>query len=91
MKRIIGLPGEEVCLSDGFLLIEGKRLHEPYLKGLPAYLGLDEFSWKLGDGEYFAMGDNRVHSTDSRDFGPLSLGQIVGRVWFRLWPPGWSG
>lgn len=91
LKRIIGLPGEEIRLSEGLLFINGKRLHEPYLGGLPAYLGLGEFAWKLGNEDYFVMGDNRAHSTDSREFGPVSLKRIIGRAWLRVWPFGRLG
>jgi signal peptidase I len=86
LKRVVGLPGEAVRLFDGMLLIEGAHLEEAYLGGLPASLGLGDTSWNLGDDEWFVMGDNRARSTDSREFGPISLGRVVGKVWFRLWP-----
>lgn len=86
LKRIVGLPREEVRLTDGVLLIDGRHLPEPYLEGLPASPGLGDSAWQLGTGEYFLMGDNRVHSADSRDFGPVRLGIVVGKVWFRCWP-----
>ena len=88
LKRIVGLPGEEVRLRDGMLFIDGAHLAEPYLGGLPATPGLVEMSWKLGDDECFVMGDNRAHSTDSREFGPVPIYLIVGRVRLRWWPPG---
>lgn len=87
LKRVVGLPGEEVRLFEGMLYINGSYLPEPYLGGLPAYLGLEENVWKLGEGEYFVMGDDRAHSTDSRHFGPVRRELIVGRAWLRLWPP----
>ena len=86
LKRIVGLPGEELRLTDGVLLVDGHRLPEPYLNGLPASPGLDERNWKLEAGKYLLLGDNRAHSADSRDFGPVSLGMVLGRVWFRCWP-----
>ena len=86
LKRVVGLPGENVQISEGSLFIDGRHLMEPYLRGLPANLGLDEFSWTLGNNYYFVMGDNRAHSVDSRDFGPIPSGNIVGSVKFRLWP-----
>ncbi len=88
IKRVVGLPGEEVRLSDGMLFVDGKRLHEPYLEGLPASPGLEESAWALQHGQYFVMGDNRAHSTDSREFGPVGLGEMEGRAWFRFWPVG---
>ena len=87
VKRVVGLPGEEVRLRDGTCFINGERLPEPYLGGLPAFLGTDEKRWRLSDKQYFLMGDNRARSNDSRDFGPVGPELIVGRAWFRCWPP----
>ena len=86
LKRIVGLPGEEVCLSEGVLTIDGSFLPEPYLDGLPASMGLEFESWRLQDGEYFIMGDNRAHSADSRKFGAVQLHDILGRATRRVWP-----
>ena len=88
IKRVVGLPGGEVRLSQGLLFVGGERLPEPYLEGLPASPGMAESRWSLDQGQYFVMGDNRAHSTDSREFGPVGLGQIEGRAWFRFWPLG---
>ena len=87
LKRVVGLPGEEVRLSEGMLIIDGAPLEEPYLGGLPASPGLGEQGWELEDDEYFVMGDSRAHSTDSREFGPIGRELIVGMAWFRWWPP----
>ncbi len=86
LKRIVGLPGEEVSLSEGMLYVDGSHLAEPYLEGLPACIGLESISWRLGAGEFFIMGDNRAHSADSRSFGPLAQNHIAGKVQLRLWP-----
>ena len=87
LKRVVGLPGEEVSTRDGELLIDGGRLSEPYLDGLPSSVGLETKSWGLGQGRYFVVGDNRAHSTDSREFGAVDVGLMVGKATFRLWPP----
>ncbi len=87
LKRIVGLPGEEVSIKDGVVFINGQYLPEPYLKGATAVFGLSEQTWVLTSGQYFVMGDNRVKSTDSREFGPVPRQLIVGKVWFRYWPP----
>ena len=87
LKRVVGLPGEEVRLLDGVLFLDGVRLEEPYLEGRPAALGLGERVWKLGTGESFVLGDNRLRSTDSREFGPVRQRLIVGKAWLRYWPP----
>ena len=87
IKRVVGLPGEEVRLMDGVVLIDGEELEEPYLGGLPASPGLEEGRWQIDDGECFVMGDNRAHSTDSRAYGPVRLDSIVGEARFLVWPP----
>ena len=86
VKRIVGLPGQDVRILDGMLFVDGARLVEPYLGGLPASLGLGDEVWRLGSGEHFVLGDNRLRSTDSRELGPIGAGLIVGKVWFRYWP-----
>lgn len=87
IKRVVGLPGEEVRLVDGVVLIEGKQLKEPYLGGLPASPGLEGGRWRMDDDECFVMGDNRAHSTDSRAYGPIRLDSVVGEARFLAWPP----
>ena len=86
LKRIVGLPGEEVCASEGVLTIEGSVLPEPYLDGFPASVGLESKTWRLRDGEYLIMGDSRAHSTDSREFGPVEFSLIGGKATRRVWP-----
>ncbi len=86
VKRIVGLPGDRLAFEDGLLFINGAPHTEPYLQGLPAYLGLDSASFNIGDRHYFVMGDNRAHSVDSRSFGPIEASLIAGVVAARLWP-----
>ena len=87
LKRVVGLGGEELRFEDGLLHVDGAVLDEPYLGGLPAALGLQARRWRLAPGEYFVMGDNRAHSTDSREYGPITADDLVGRAWLRYWPP----
>ena len=87
LKRIVGLPGERVAFEDGTLYINGEAHVEPYLGGLPPHLGLDAMDFALGSDEYFVMGDNRTHSTDSRHYGPIRRSRIEGRAVCRIWPP----
>lgn len=86
IKRVVGLPGDWLELRDGLLYINGSHHPEPYLNGLPAYLGTEAHSWELADGECFLLGDNRVHSSDSRMYGPISTARIAGVLLARLWP-----
>ena len=90
IKRIIGLPGEEVRIADGMLTIvppgspAGITLTEPYL---PAGLKIEGTkTTKLGPDEYYLLGDNRSESLDSRYFGAVHRRFVTGRVVLRGWP-----
>ncbi len=83
IKRVIGLPGEEVAVRDGHVYIDGHLIVEPYIAEPPHYSGV----WKVPPGEVFVLGDNRNNSTDSHFFGPVSLEQMVGRAVLVYWPP----
>lgn len=89
IKRIIGLPGEELVVANNKVLIDGEVLPEGYILGDGVMASTPPF--KLGDGEYFVMGDNRLESYDSRGWGPLGEHQIIGLVRLRFWPPGGWG
>lgn len=87
VKRVIGLPGETIEIKGNDIFINGKKLEEHYGRE-PIY---DEFYYperKLGDDEYFVMGDNRNVSRDSRDetVGPIRREYIQGKVVLRIWP-----
>ena len=86
VKRVVGLPGDNLVFEDGLLFINGVPYTEPHLQGLPAYLGLNSTSFDIGDRHYFVMGDNRARSVDSRSFGPIDASLIAGVVAARLWP-----
>lgn len=83
LKRIIGLPGEKLQLWRGYVFINRKMLREPYL-AKHTYTcpdGATELSnYKLGEGEYFVMGDNRECSIDSRRYGAVNRERIKSRV-----------
>ena len=86
VKRIVGLPGERIAFEDGLIHIDGVHHSEPYLGGMPAIVGTDRLICDVGDDEYYVLGDNRTHSTDSRRYGPVPRSEIVGVVRARLWP-----
>ena len=89
VKRIVGLPGEYVTLEDGWVSIEGQPLREPYIsdgmQGATRSAGATQ--WLNDADEFWVLGDNRQDSEDSRVFGPVSRRLILGKVWFRYWPP----
>lgn len=84
IKRIIGLPGEEIIINNSRVLINGEEISERYLPENTVMADTPPF--QLGENEYFVMGDNRISSYDSRNWGPLGGHQIVGVVRIRFWP-----
>ena len=90
IKRIIGMPGETVQIIDSKLYINDQLLEENYGKEKinATNAGLAEKPIVLGEDEYFVLGDNRNHSSDSRDkdIGNVSKTSIVGKAWIRVWP-----
>lgn len=87
IKRVIGLPGETVEIRDQQVYIDGKPLNEPYINE-PCEPGrCPDRTWQLGDNEYFVMGDNRNHSSDSRSFSQVKRERIIGEALIRYWPP----
>lgn len=88
IKRIIGLPGETVQVKDGYVYIDGALLDENYGNELMEMPGIAEEPITLGADEYFVLGDNRNHSSDSRDpsVGILHREDLLGRAWIRIWP-----
>lgn len=91
IKRIVGLPGETVEIENSRVIIynndnqPGLTIDESgYLN--PAQRTEGQLKVKLTDNEYFVLGDNRLHSSDSRRWGPLDQNLIIGRVLLRAWP-----
>ena len=87
VKRIIGLPGEEVSEREGIVYIDGERLVEPYVA--PSRRGHESGSWpRVERGHYFVLGDNRTRSCDSRTWGTVPRNDLIGPVTLTYWPPG---
>jgi signal peptidase I len=85
VKRLVGLPGDRVSLRRGRVFVDGRRLHEPYVArhNQDAATG----SWAVPAGHYFFLGDNRTHSCDSRAWGAVARGDLIGPVAATYWPP----
>ncbi len=96
IKRIIGLPGDKVMVKNGQVFVNSHLVQENYIS-------VQTNVWQEGfikeaipitvpQGYLFVMGDNRPHSSDSREFGPIPIRDIIGKVFYRYYPPdrmGW--
>jgi signal peptidase I len=85
IKRVIGLPGDSVSARDGSVVVNGRRLEEPYLADGVTTLPFGPVD--VPEGHVFVMGDNRGNSSDSRVIGTIEVDTIVGRAVARIWPP----
>lgn len=83
IKRVIGLPGETVNISNGSVTINGVKLQETYIAQDPLYYG----EWTVPDGYLFVLGDNRNDSRDSHQWGLLPLENVIGKSVLIYWPP----
>jgi len=82
IKRIIGLPGDEVRVEGQTVYVNNQPLYEPYIADAPNYSG----TWTVPQGEYFVLGDNRNNSSDSHLWGFVPEEDIVGRALLIYWP-----
>lgn len=96
IKRVIALPGETLEFTDGDIYIDGSRLSERYIEpgvmtvvrsSVPGCANPPEKDrCAVPEGKVFVLGDNRASSRDSRAFGPIDSGDVIGRAFLRVWP-----
>jgi signal peptidase I len=83
IKRVIGLPGDQVEINQGQVYVNGQPLEESYLKVKTNYSG----TWQVPEGQLFVLGDNRNNSSDSHDWGTVPMDYVVGKAILVYWPP----
>jgi signal peptidase I len=95
IKRIIGVPGDRVMVMGGQVYLNGQVLDQYFL---PSDFVTDSGSFLsegveivIPEGQYLCFGDNRSHSRDGREFGPIDKNLIVGKAFFKYWPVGSVG
>ena len=83
IKRVVAVPGDTIEFKDGYVYVNGKKLDEPYVKGVTngPYTSI-----KVGENKVFVLGDNRSNSRDSREIGLIDFDKIRGKAVFRVWP-----
>lgn len=84
IKRVIGLPGDRIEIHDGGVWVNGAQLREPYVAEQDARARL---AITVEPEHFFVLGDNRPHSSDSREFGQVPRQNLRGKVEVRVWPP----
>lgn len=93
IKRVIALPGETVMVQGGKVYVNEKLLKEDYISvdTNPSGFLAEGQVYTVPEGNYFVMGDNRPHSSDSRAWGPITKKVITGKAWLVYWPYSNSG
>jgi signal peptidase I len=83
IKRVIGLPGDDVRVTNGQLYVNGQLVNESYIGVKMDYMG----NWHVPAGQLFVLGDNRNNSSDSHEWGTVPMDYVVGKAILVYWPP----
>ena len=83
IKRVIGLPGDRIVISNGRVYVNDKELREEYIAAAPQY----EDTWIIPEDAIFVLGDNRNNSSDSHNWGSVPMDYVVGKAVLIYWPP----
>jgi signal peptidase I len=82
IKRVLGVPGDEVRVENGVVLVNNQPVNEPYIAAPPAYSG----TWQVPEDSLFVLGDNRNQSSDSHVWGFVPFSEVVGKALVIYWP-----
>lgn len=82
IKRVIGLPGDSINVSNGTVTVNGTHLKEAYIAAPPSYTG----DWVVPDNQLFVLGDNRNNSSDSHQWGFVPQEDVIGKAVMIYWP-----
>jgi len=90
IKRVIGIPGDNVMVKEGDVYLNGEKLDQSFLPEM-VYSSSGEYmeegvEKEVPEGQYLCFGDNRPNSRDGREFGPIDRDLIIGKAFFRYWP-----
>lgn len=95
IKRIVGIPGDRVMVKDGSVYLNGLLLDQFFLPSdfvtEPGSFSEEGLEREVPAGQYLCFGDNRSHSRDGREFGPIKKESIVGKAFFKYYPIGAIG
>jgi signal peptidase I len=95
IKRVIGVPGDRVMVKDGQVFLNGSKLDQSFLPddfvSEPGAFNQEGVEKEVPEGQYLCFGDNRSHSRDGREFGPIDKKLIVGKAFFIYWPVNYIG
>jgi len=83
IKRVIGLPGDDVKVQNGQVFVNSVPIKEPYIASPPNY----QDEWKVPADSLFVLGDNRNNSSDSHNWGPVPMNYVIGKAVLVYWPP----
>lgn len=83
IKRVIGVAGDSVRVTEGQVMVNGEKITEPYIAAAPAY----ESEWTVPEASLFVLGDNRNNSSDSHNWGTVPMENVIGKAVFVYWPP----